>query len=369
MTTLFSRVKVIRATNLTVRTEHELKALLLEPRFKRPISRLSPGNGIDYLSKKLSSYVVSVLSAQSGNHEALRLVAEQIRTPKKYDSNAALQANALQTALAAFGLGPDPEATSLELYGNDTTALGRVSMIEDRVIEHEARTMPGWELINSAITGVAQFERKGEQLEVITANRGPLETCLGVDLIYVNHARASMVLLQYKMLTPVENGERWDWIYRPDSQFAAEIERMNKFNASGPQDTKTYRLNPSAMYLKFVKRDALVKNSAIITPLDHYQQMAGSSAMTGPNGGVRLSYESLNGNYLRPHTFQELLQSGYIGTYPPSTENLLILVNEILAGNKALVLALQNAEPRHQRTIEDDLEMGGDVYDASDITS
>jgi hypothetical protein len=369
ISTLHTRIKVIRASALDLKTEDELKALLREPRFKRTINRLNSGTLIDLLSGKLSSYVVAVLSDQKGNHQALRSVADQVRIPKKYDSISAIQQNAVQTALGSFGLTLNSEATSVELFGGDTTAIGRVSMIEDRVIEHEARTLRGWDLIDSDITGVAKFERRNEQLEIITANRGPLEKCFGVDLIYVNYARASIVMLQYKMLTAEDIGERWDWVYRPDDKLAEEINRMAKFNKDSGKANDTYRLNASAMYLKFVKRDALMKNSSIITPLDHYQLMAGTPTMIGPRGGVRLSFDALNGNYLRQHTFQELMQSGYIGTYPPTTENLLVLINEILAGNKAVVLAIQKAEPENRRTMEEEIDAPGDVYDSSDILS
>lgn len=368
VTTLDTRVKVIRANLLAVKSEDELKSKLIEPKFKRTINQLTRGTYVDYPSGKLSSYIVGVLADQKGNHQALRTVAEQVRAPKKYDSITALQLNAVQTALGSFGLTLDSEATSVELHGDDATAIGRIPMIEDRVIEHEARTLPGWDLIDSDITGVAKFERRNEELEVITANRGALEKCFGVDLIYVNYARSSIVMLQYKMLEAEDIGERWDWVYRPDSKFTEEIERMAKFNTVSTTGGETYRLNASAMYLKFVKRDAQMKNSSIITPLDHYELMAGTPAMLGPKGGVRLSFESLNGNYLRQHTFQELMQSGYIGTYPPATADLLVLIDEILAGNKAVVVAIQKAEPRNRRTIDDDADEHRTAFDSSDIT-
>lgn len=369
VSSLESRVKVYRTNALNLKTEDELKALLVDPRFMRTINRLSAGSYIDHLSGKSSSYVIEVLADQKDNHLALRAVAEQVRTPKNFDSITALQANALQTALGSFGLTLYSEATSVELYGSDGTAIGRVPMMEDRVIEHDARSLRGWDLIASDITGVAKFEKGNQELEIITANRGPLEKCFGVDLIYVNYARSSIVMLQYKMLEPEDFGGRWDWVYRPDPKFDEEVDRMTKFNAASAQDKSSYRLNASAMYLKFVKRDARMKNSSIITPLDHWQHLAGTPTMLGPKGGVRLSFDSLDGNYLRQHTFQELVQSGYIGTHPPATDSLLSLINQVLAGNKAVVLAIQKAEPSNRRTMDDDISSDGDVYDSSNFTS
>lgn len=55
----------------------------------------------------------------------------------------ALQENAVTLALKAFG--QIDGATSVSLPGRET-ALGTVRLLEDAVIEHDARWIPGWHL-------------------------------------------------------------------------------------------------------------------------------------------------------------------------------------------------------------------------------
>ena len=87
----------------------------------------------------------------------------------------AVQEDAVHTALRAFGLSPGDQAISLELARGQNTALARVNIIEDSVVEHDARAFPDYELTDSDITGRAVFEKGHERLEVFTANRRPLE--------------------------------------------------------------------------------------------------------------------------------------------------------------------------------------------------
>jgi hypothetical protein len=58
--------------------------------------------------------------------------------------------------------------------------------MEDSVVEHDARQMPGFDLVESHLTGRAVFTRNDQRLEIFTANRRDLEHVFGVDLIYLN---------------------------------------------------------------------------------------------------------------------------------------------------------------------------------------
>jgi len=86
----------------------------------------------------------------------------------------------------AFGLAADSWADTLELHPDRETGLARIPIIEDGAIEHDARSLPGFELIESDRTGRAVFTRGDERLEIYTANCRPLEEVFGVDLIYLN---------------------------------------------------------------------------------------------------------------------------------------------------------------------------------------
>lgn len=347
ITTLESRAKVSRAVDITPASEGGLRDLVTEASHARNLrSRLKTRHAVTLLSPKLSSHIIDRLASIQGNRGGMRAVAESLSVPKRFKGNAALQEDAVQTALAAFGLAASDQASKVDLVEGQATALCRVPIMEDSVVEHDARTVPGYDLIHSDVTGRALFEKDNEQLEVFTANRRDLEHCLGVDLIYVNLTKQNIVMLQYKMLEPAgKKDEQVDWVYRPDSQLNTEIARMKAFSKAHAPGAKEYRLNPEIFYMKFVKRDAAITNGGIITPLGHFEQLRADRAFRGPRKGLRVSYRALSGRYLRQTPFLDLIKCGYIGAHAKTTKHLRALIEAILDGNKAVVAAIQQTKP------------------------
>jgi hypothetical protein len=278
-----------------------------------------------------------------------------LTSPKYYRGMPAVQEDAVQTALRAFGLSADDQAISVELVSGQDTALARVNIVEDAVVEHDARHVPGYDLIDSDVTGHAVFERGPERLDVFTANKRPLEKVFGVDLVYLNTTRQNVVMVQYKMLEPVEGkNDDKDWVYRPDRNLDSEITRMRKFAKAHPPGAFEYRLNPQVFYLKFVKRDGALRNAGIIMPIDHFDQVRADPACKGPKGGLRLTFETLGGRYLRQGPFLDLIRSGYIGAHAETTAHLSTLVRSIVRGNRALVAAIQSRTREEEDSEEDD---------------
>ena len=236
---------------------------------------------------------------------------------------------------------------SLNLISGQETALARVNIMEDSVIEHDARYFPQYALTESNVTGRALFEKGQEQLEIYTANKRPLEKVFGVDLIYLNKIRQNIVMVQYKMLELKKSkGGEEDWVYRPDKQLKTEIKRMEQFNKSWPPGLFEYRLNPQVFYLKFVKRDGALKNAAIVIPIDHFEKLGKDPSCQGQKGAVRVSFDALDGRYLRQGAFLDLIRSGYIGAHAQTTTYFKDLVEGIVNGGRAVVAAIQsNREP------------------------
>ena len=343
VSTLDSRMKVSRSVQITPSSGAGLSALVTEPPHAGNLAtRLQPGQDTILLSPKLSSHLIERLASIDGNQGGLRALTDSLLVPKKFNGIAAQQQDAVQTALAAFGLWAGDHATSVELVKGKPTALARVSFIEDSVVEHDARHVPGYSLIKSDVTGRALFVKGEDELEVYTANRRDLEHCFGVDLIYINLTKKSVVMLQYKMLEPAGKlNDQTDWIYRPDKQLDVEIARMKAFAADNRPGPDEYRLNAQVFYLKFVRRDAALAKGGIITPLDHFESIRADPSFKGLKGGLRLSYRALNGQYLRQTPFLDLVRCGYVGAHAGTTANLTVLINEILNGNKAVVAAIQ----------------------------
>jgi hypothetical protein len=349
VTTLETRVKIKRAISIEPDTEQAMSALLNRKVHVNLLQKkLKSTSDLLVLSPKLSIALIDALIKIPGNKELIRTVVESLAVPKRYTNSAALQEDALQTALKVFGLAARDRASHIELVGSESTALARlpvrVPLIEDAVIEHDARTIPGYTLSVSHITGRALFEKGASKLEVFTANRRDLEHVFGVDLIYLNLTKKNIVMVQYKMLE--QNGRKddlIDWVYRPDKRMRDELCRMRTFSDQHLPGEFDYRLNSGVFYLKFVKRNGSLTDGSIITPVDHYDRLLKNPACKGPRGAVRISYSALNGSYIRQATFLDLIQSGYIGAYADTTEAFSALINAVLDGNRAVVAAVQSS--------------------------
>ena len=226
--TLDSRITFVCAQRILPSTEHDLVQLITKRGLKSKLRGcLRSKKQCISLTSELSVHLIERLAASEENHRAMRAVIAALNSPKTYSNNAALQQDAVSLALKAFGISPTESAIFVETAEDRETSLVRVDLFEDEfvkiyedaVIEHDARSIPGFSCTGSDLTGRAIFENNSEVLEVITANRRPLEEAFGVDLIYLNAVKQNVVMVQYKMLKPHRKGRKTDWIYRPDRQF------------------------------------------------------------------------------------------------------------------------------------------------------
>ena len=326
--------------------EQDFLHLVTKTIFKSNLSvRLTSEDPVIPLSPKLSVDLVKQLAAREENREAMRVVVAQLSAPKVYSGNSAFQQDAVDLALKAFGLSPIASAIYAETENDPETAIQRFNVREDAAIEHDARVIPGFTLKESDLTGRAVFRMGLEQLEVITANRRPLEKVFGVDLIYLNATKQNIVMVQYKMLEPYDKDFKIEWLYYPDSdaQFQKELNRMKLFSQSQSPGPLEYRINPQVFYLRFVRRHAILGRSTVTMPVDHFEVLRCNPENKGPKGAFRISFDTLNGRYLRQQAFLDLLRSGYIGAHAKTTADLETLITEILGDNRAVVGALHTA--------------------------
>ncbi len=354
VTTLDSRVRVSRSLPILPSSTDDLLQLVTARRLVTLLQkRLDTNNSVILLSPQLSVHLVEILAAIETNHNSMRTVSASLSVPKYFREMADVQEDAVQTVLRTFGLSSKDRAVSLVIPNGRRTALERV-IIEDYVIGHDAKYVPGFDLVESNVTGWAVFEKNQEKLEVYTANRGPLERVFGVDLIYLNATRQNLVMVQYKMLEPIgrSNWAETDWIYRPDAGLASEIERMRRFSSFHTPGAHEYRLNSQVFYLKFVKRNGALKNAAIVMPIDHFECLRGDPSTMGPQGGFRVSFESLSGRYLRQGAFLDLIRSGYIGAHAKKTFDMRKLVQHVVQNGKSAVAAIQSLVKQEEIGLE-----------------
>ena len=117
---------------------------------------------------------------------------------------------------------------------------------------------------------------------------------------------------------------------------------MKRFQGEATPDEYEYRLNPQVFYLRFVKRDAALKNAGITMPIDHFERLRDDPKSRGSRGGFRISFESLSGRYLRQTAFVDLVRSGYIGAHAETTKHLEELVRSVIQGEKSVIAAVQS---------------------------
>jgi hypothetical protein len=237
------------------------------------------------------------------------------------------------------------------VFLDDDTALGRVRLQEDAVISHDARWLPGWRFDQSDLTGRAVFRKDEAELEVFTANKLPLEELFGVDLIYLNVRRGSLVLVQYKMMNVQRRPapESPEWLVTINRQFKDELSRMERFDRD-LSDGRPYRLNTGPFFFKLVKRDAAANSAGILLSKGHLDQLLADGQLSGRRGGLRISFQALDGHYLQGEAFVELVRSGYIGSRGATTAHLQTLIEAALTSGRAVVAAIETA--RDGRTAE-----------------
>jgi len=110
-----------------------------------------------------------------------------------------------------------------------------IKPIEDHLIWNDARTFPEADHFRQTIFGTV-FGVGNRKLEVMNVNRTKVEKALGIDLLYFHEAANAWTLIQYKCLEREESSSPAKHIYRPDSTFFDELDRMKTFRAKWPDD-------------------------------------------------------------------------------------------------------------------------------------
>ncbi|MGH9958454.1 MAG: hypothetical protein ACREBC_15195 [Pyrinomonadaceae bacterium] len=345
ITTFESRLTVIKLQALSLTSLKSLDAKLSTRGFRTALKNDLASDGFALTpGPKLSAAVIEGLSKDPENRKAIEAAAFNLPKLRRMSTVQWEQVDAIETAVAAFGLSKSAFPALVEIAERSDSALKCLDShaLEDNVIARDASVIEGYSLIEKHVTGLAVFKNGNERLDVYTANKGPLEKMLGVDLIYMNETVGNTVMVQYKMLERSHGGAAaaTDWIFRPNAQFKKEVARMRLLPVAG--EIADYRLHPSPFFFKFVKRkgDGESHQSFIVT-VEHLNQMLASWNARGPNNGVRVSYETLDGAYLRESDLIGLIRSGYIGTHRIESAALTPSIAEVAKGNRALVLAWQ----------------------------
>jgi hypothetical protein len=212
-----------------------------------------------------------------------------------------------------------------------------INITEDQAIEHDATRFGDWTQLRQFVTGDRIFHKRDETLLIRNVNKKPLETTLGVDLIYYSCTYKAFILVQYKRMERESGSE---YRYRPDQQFEKEIQRMRDFEnevsslVQPPSNMKDYRLNMGAFYFKFHEDEIFDPvNASLIpgmhVPLAYWDLFEKSDQARGPLGGMYVGYDNM-GRYLNNTEFEPVVSKGLIGSSGMITDILLQIVQPLV---------------------------------------
>lgn len=268
----------------------------------------------------------------------------------------ATQKEAVATALALAGLKRDPLQAWSPRAGSTITSfldgLPTTRVREDPMVVNDLMTFPGCNFVRSTAYGAAVFEGKHEHLTVILANRQPLESTLGTDLIYFNETYKCFVMVQYKAME--QDAQDKEAVFRlPNIQLTKEIKRMERalvqLRACAPNRVRDgFRLHDNPFFLKFCPRIVFNPDDAglvpgMYLPLDYWRLMENDPALMGERGGQLLTYRNV-GRYLDNTSFATLVGKAWVGTTITQSAVLEDLVRDTLEQGRSVAIGIKRVE-------------------------
>ncbi|ONY02712.1 hypothetical protein [Burkholderia cenocepacia] len=235
-----------------------------------------------------------------------------------------------------------PKGQSLFLMG-----IPKRYLQEESAIQHDLFNWPGMTSIHES--GVSVFKQGNRSLNVLYANRNDLEHTLGVDLIYYNEFYGLFVLVQYKLMSEEGGG----FVYRPDAQFASELERMDNFYKEIHSDDAIrshadYRLSDDGFMMKMVPNRGLQPASGELVkgmylPRKYVHYLLSPSGPKGPRGGVQITFEDAP-RYLTNSQFSASVHDGWIGTRGAQSETLKKMIRNFYETGRAILIAVETKD-------------------------
>lgn len=247
----------------------------------------------------------------------------------------------------------DDKAMEADLNIPNDSPVSFLSGIPARYIQEESaiqHDLYNWEGEKATLhnMGVSVFEQGSRVLEVVYANKNPLEHTLGVDLIYYNKSFHSFVLVQYKVMR--EKDELEGFYYRPDEQLDKEVARIDEFQNKVKISTDVsshsgFRLNYDGFLYKLVPNKGLqAATEKLIAGMyitnSYMKFLLGENGPKGERGGRLINFKN-SPRYLTNTEFSGMVNRGWIGTSFNQSDSLAQLISEFLQTGRALMVAVE----------------------------
>ena len=239
---------------------------------------------------------------------------------------------------------------------------------ERSLVEHDARIFP---MVLDTDIGSAGFSgaRGQRHVRVYVADKGKLETKLGIDLLVYQTRYNNFLLLQYKGMEHAPYPEGWS--YAVDEMLEAQLDRMAKVSDKlrkdglGKPDIWGMRLNGEPFYYKFCERmrpDALGRELVGGMTLSRSHLIEFLSCKEATDGRrLRVGYKNCL-RYLTNTDFVSLARGGWIGSEPFATTILSALIAELRRDGRSQVFAVVDSKERDARLYRKSLRGGRGDY-------
>lgn len=215
------------------------------------------------------------------------------------------------------------------------------------MVINDFHNFPGMDVVRTMKYGAAVFKGRGVKLTVVMANRQPLETQTGADLIYRNETFGSFVFVQYKAMNHEPGGP----IFRlPNEKLTEELERMDKIASEllkHDVDSKLggFRLASNPFFLKLCPRltfdpDSSGLSGGMYLPLEYWRRLETDSSIEGKNKGRAVTFDNV-GRRFNNTSFADLVAGGWIGTSGMQTRSLDALIREIVDSGRTVTIAVK----------------------------
>ena len=215
---------------------------------------------------------------------------------------------------------------------------------EDSFIDFDFRNIPDFDIEKDHVTH-RTFIKKGNsnlKLRVFMANRYPLETQTGADLIYYNETYKNFVFVQYKMIE--HDGFRW----RGGDKFSEQIRDMEKLISDlsvidSSNDSHNYRFTRNPYFLKFIPRRRFDPDDSSVAggfyfPLEYWNKACADELFIGPRGGNIINSDD-NHRYIDNHCFRSLVSNAWVGTSVEQSQALNKLIRKIMNDGRTVIYA------------------------------
>lgn len=255
----------------------------------------------------------------------------------------------------------DDDTMEADLNAPEDSSVSFLSGIPERYIQEESaiqHDLFNWENEKASLhnMGVSKFEQGNRVLEVVYANKNPLEHTLGVDLIYYNKTFHSFVLVQYKLMK--EKGNAEGFYYRPDEQLEKEIARVDEFQDKVKINREIlkhneFRLNYDGFLYKLVPNKGLqAATEKLIAGMyitnNYMKFLLGSKGPKGERGGKLITFKNAP-RYITNTEFSGMVNRGWIGTSSDQSDSLNQLIREFLTTGRAVMVAVEEDMANKQK--------------------